>query len=272
MATRYKHPKVQEARKKAKPINYLSDSYVDGNGVAHLINYKLAVKADGSGRTIQGYLAVFGNKDLQGETLVRGCFAKSIQERGPNSNSKYKILMLWQHDFCDPIGQFTVLREDNYGLYFEAELDPVPNGDRALLQIKSGTLNQFSIGYDYVWDKVEYDETNDSLVLLEVVLYEGSVVTLGANMETYAIKAGQDLVAAKEDLDFETEEFLKTIPYSKRLELKQLLTKHIQLATLEPKKKKLKKAKEDSNHSSRNPETVDGLLEFGGFKLNLNEM
>jgi HK97 family phage prohead protease len=261
-----KHPKIQELRKKAKPINYLSDSYVDASGTVVLNNYKLGIK-DEATRTIKGYLAVFGNVDLQGEKLVKGCFAKSIAERGPNSTSKYKILMLWQHDFCDPIGQFTKLVEDDYGLYFEAVLDAVPNGDRTLLQIKSGTLNQFSIGYDYVWDKVEYDETDDSLVLLEVMLFEGSVVTLGANMETYAIKAGKDLVAAKEDLDYETEEVLKSIPFNKRLEFKQLLTKHIQLATLEPRKKK-----KTSEHSSRKQENEIVETVVFGYKLNLNEI
>jgi len=140
--TKTKHPKIQALRRKARPINYLSDSYVDDKGTIHLINYKIGIKDEAS-RTIKGYLSVFGVKDLQGEKIIKGAFAKSISERGPGSNSKYKILMLWMHDFCDPIGQFTVLKEDNYGLYFEAVVDPVPNGDRALLQVKTGTLSQY---------------------------------------------------------------------------------------------------------------------------------
>lgn len=200
---------------------------------------------------------------MSGETCVKGCFAKSINEWGPESKSKYKIVMLWQHIMSEPIGQFLELKEDNYGLYFKAKIDPIPTGDRCLIQVKSGTINQFSFGYEYVWDKVRYDEATDSIMLLEVVLFEGSAVTIGCNMETYAIKSAEDVITAKEELDYDTEDFIKALPRSKQLELRQLITKHISLAKIEPKKDKLKSLKEKQADES--------LLTIGGYKLNINE-
>ena len=57
----------------------------------------------------------------------------------------------------------------------------MPNAKRAYFQLKDGDINQFSFGFSYVWDKIEYDEESDTFIVKEVKLYEISVVTLGAN-------------------------------------------------------------------------------------------
>lgn len=49
--------------------------------------------------------ANFGNKDSAGDILIKGCFAKSINDRGPGSATNRKIAFVWQHDFADPIGR-----------------------------------------------------------------------------------------------------------------------------------------------------------------------
>ena len=47
------------------------------------------------------------------------------------------------HQILVPLALFAVLREDDFGLYFETEpLDDVPNADRTIKQINSGTLFQ----------------------------------------------------------------------------------------------------------------------------------
>jgi len=254
------HPKVQQLQLKAKPIN-VSGSYVDEQGNLHLADFRIAILSE-EDRTIKGYLAVFGNKDLDGEMFIRGAFAKSIKERGPESNAKAKIALLWQHEIDEPLGQFTKLTEDEYGLYFEAVLDPIPQADRALIQIKSGTLNQFSVGFKYMWDKVEYDQNLDVFVIKEVVLYEGSIVTIGANPETYVVKAMKDLVGAKEALDAETETILQSLPKNKQLEFRQLLSKHISIAQLQASAKNLK---------TDEPEEVFAPA-IGDYKLDINNL
>jgi HK97 family phage prohead protease len=135
-------------------------------------------------RTVSGYLASFGNRDSYGDVIMKGAFAKSLIERGVGSSSAQKILYLYMHNMEQPIGRFTKLEEDEKGLYFEAEIDPIPLGDQVLTQYSTGTLNQHSIGFYYIWDKTKYEEESDTYYLFEVMLVEGSVVTFGANSET----------------------------------------------------------------------------------------
>lgn len=198
-------------------------------------NMGMPVQVDEASRKISGYLAAFGNIDDDGDMIVKGAFAKSLQERGVNSTTHRKIAYLWMHDMKEPIGKFTVLQEDEKGLYFEAEVDKIELGDRALTQYKSGTLNQHSIGFRYVWDKTEYDESLQCFVLKEVNLFEGSVVTLGANENTpFMGMKGSSLEAEGIVLQKETETFLKGLTPEQEYQARQLISKHIALAETKP--------------------------------------
>ena len=104
-----------------------------------------------------------------------------------DSATNRKIVFLWQHDMRDPIGKIIKLEEREDGAYATVRLsdfDAVPNARRAYVQLKDGDINQFSFGFSYVWDKMEYDEEQDVFIIKEVKLYEISVVTLGANEMT----------------------------------------------------------------------------------------
>src|ERR1700694_4817406 len=180
-------------------------------------------------RKVSGYLAIFGNKDTDDDILIKGCFAKSITDRGTESATNRKIAFLFQHDMRDPIGRFTLLKEDETGLYFEAILDEgVESADRTLIQLKSGTLNQFSIGYQYVWDRTEYDQELDAFIIKEVNLFEGSVVTLGCNEATFFAGMNSRLQREKKlELLEQTEDFINTLPRKFQYETRQLIAKHI---------------------------------------------
>lgn len=188
------------------------------------------------GKKVSGYLSVFGVKDSDSDIIIKGAYAKSIRERGPSSSANGKIAFLWQHDMKDPIGQFTVLQEDNIGLYFEASMDDgVPNADRAIKQLRSGTLNQFSIGFQYIWDKLEYDESLDAFIVKEVNLFEGSVVTLGACDSTFFAGMKSELLEDERQKTIrETEAFIKSLPREFQYETRQLISKNIALATSQP--------------------------------------
>jgi uncharacterized protein len=132
-----------------------------------------------------GYLAGYGNKDDGEDILIQGCAAKSITERGPGTTTARKIAMLAYHDQRIPAGRFTTLREEEKGLYYEGTLDRVPYVQHTLKpQLKSQTINQHSIGYNYVWDKTEYDTEKEAFICKEIDLFEGSFVTLGMNENT----------------------------------------------------------------------------------------
>lgn len=224
------HPKIIELKKRSAPINYSNVSVNDKGQLS-----EDTFQSDLDNRIINGYVIVWGVKNLYGEKVLKGACSKSIQERGPNSSSKYKITFLWQHDQCDPLSLFAELEEDDYGLRFKTlPLDDVSNADRAIKQIRSGTINQFSAGFNYMWDKMEYDPTDDSIVLKEMELMEISVVTRGVDQETFALRSFKDfdneILCMKDDI----EDFIKTVPRKQQLELRHLFARQQSLLKIEP--------------------------------------
>lgn len=160
------------------------------------ITAKEASVVDNDSHVIEVKFASFGNVDSDGDLLVKGCFAKSISDRGPESSTNRKIAFLWQHDMRDPIGKILKMEEREDGAYAVVQLsdfDAVPNAKRAYCQLQDGVLNQFSFGYNYIWDKMEYDEEKDAFIVKELNLHEVSVVTLGANEETEYIGEVDDM-------------------------------------------------------------------------------
>lgn len=242
------HKKIQELKLRAAPVTTIE-------GYRNAVDLKISATVED--RIVKGYLIVWGVKDTYDTVFVKGCCARSIRERGPESDAKQKIAHLWQHECDNPTGRFTVLREDGYGLYFEAELDEIPIGDRELKQIRSGTLNQFSVGFNYIWDMMEFDEDTESIMLYEIELMEGSVVTFGSNDQTHAVRSPEQLMNDKEELMDHTEEFIRSLPRGKQLELRQLIKRHYALASLKPDiKDQLEK-------------TSEGTLKVGDYKIDL---
>jgi HK97 family phage prohead protease len=217
------HPKVQALRNSvgASPIKKFYPTVA--------IDSTRAATVDESSRRVKMYFAIFGVPDDYGTVPVKGCFTKSLQERGPGSASNYKIVVLWQHDQKDPLCLPVILQEDEHGLYGEFEPDDVPSGNRCITQIRSGTINQGSYGFNYVWDKIEYDDKTGLLFMKEVDLYEVSPVTIGSQKETHAVRSA-DGTLIDEFLEEETSDLMKLIPRKHHLEFRSIIDRHISLA------------------------------------------
>ena len=183
-----------------------------------------------NGNKVAGYLASFDTKDMDKDIIQKGAFTRSLNNRGVNSATARKIAYLYMHDLEKPIGRFTALAEDSKGLLFEAELDNIPLANDVKEQYKSGTLNQHSIGFRYIADKVEYVKSEDSFYVKEVDLFEGSVVTLGSNENTPFLGfKSEQIESYSEQLRRETELVLKHIPFEEQYKIRQLISKHIAL-------------------------------------------
>lgn len=132
---------------------------------------------DVSKRVVTGYLSSFGNKDFDNDIIVKGAFTKTLAER------KNDIFFLNQHNWKQPHGKFSVLQEDEKGLYFESEplIDTSYSTDTLKLY-EAGIVKEHSIGFNIV--KREIDEKTNVRTIKEIKLYEGSNVTLGANPDT----------------------------------------------------------------------------------------
>lgn len=219
------HKKIAELKLRALPINY---SQVSVNERGQLSSNFFE---DLDNRIISGYLFVWGSKNMHGEIMIRGCCAKSIADRGPDSSANYKITFLNQHYQKEPLCVFAELVEDSFGLRFRSKpLDNVPWADHVLTQVRSRTLNQFSGGFDYVWDKMEYDEKQDAIICKEIDLFEGSIVTIGSEVNTMVIRS-----AAEQELFFdELESFIKTLPRKDQYQTRQYFAKLKSLIDFEP--------------------------------------
>ena len=135
-------------------------------------------------RTVTGYAAKFGNIDLVGDMIMPGAFSKTIQERGPQG--KNEIWFLHNHSTDAPLGKPEILKEDNYGLYFEAKIVDTEIGEDILTLYSEGLINQHSIGFNTIKQtKVDATQGNPAYYQIqEVKLYEFSSVLWGANPET----------------------------------------------------------------------------------------
>lgn len=184
-------------------------------------------------RIVEGYAVIWGQRNLHGEKFIKGAFSRSIRENGPGSGSNYEIKFLFNHNVDEPLSLFDELKEDETGLYFRTKpLDDVGMADRVLKQLRSGTLNNYSQGFNFIWENgaVEWEDATDSLIVKEARLFEISVATIPSGMETYTIRSAEQL----EDLQDETEDFIKALPRRQQLQARQLFARHKSLADFEP--------------------------------------
>jgi uncharacterized protein len=119
---------VSDARLKAKAIN--AGEPAVGNG------------------WIEGYAAVWGNLDLVGEIMQRGCFARSIAQVVPAG--KVPLMVVHYRDGGDTvevIGRVTEAREDDYGLWIHADLSAATIAQDARTKVLEGLISGLSVGY-----------------------------------------------------------------------------------------------------------------------------
>jgi HK97 family phage prohead protease len=134
-------------------------------------------------RIVMGYAAKFGNIDLHGDMIMPGAFTKTIKERGPEG--KNEIWFLHDHDTSKVNGKPTLLKEDNFGLYFEAKIVDTDAGEDTLKLYEEGLINQHSIGFSTIKEnKVETKGATPYYEILEVKLFEFSSVLWAANPDT----------------------------------------------------------------------------------------
>jgi len=226
------HPKILEFRNKVgtSPIKYAYRKTA-------LKQPATSTKED-EGRTLKQYFAIWGIKDDYGTMPLKGCFSKSIRERGPASEATYKITALYMHRQGDSVGLPAVLEEDETGLYAEIPVvEGIQVADELVIRHKRGLCNNGSYGFDYVWDKMEYDEKADAIVMKECDLFEISFVTIGAQTETYGVR-NSDGTYTDDFLLEDTEALIRKVARKDQMELRSLIDRHIALAKSQPNEQK----------------------------------
>jgi len=132
---------------------------------------------DETSGSFEGYLSVFGNIDSYKDIVEPGAFQKTIKD-ATSRGGKYLFPVLWQHDPKEPIGGFTNMKEDGRGLRVQGQIDlSTPRGQQAYSGLRMGYLDGLSIGYDTIKQRYSGEVRH----LLELRMWEGSVVTFPAN-------------------------------------------------------------------------------------------
>lgn len=152
---------------------------------SRLLSLPLEIKADDESGTFEGYGAVFGNKDRDGDIVARGAFSDSLKAGMP--------ALLWQHDQKAPIGRFDEVREDDKGLYVKGKLAMHGRGLEAYELLKMGALNGLSIGF--VTKEASRDPATSTRTISKADLMEISLVTFPANelARVNSVKAAKDI-------------------------------------------------------------------------------
>lgn len=135
-------------------------------------------------REIKGYAIVWGSKNDYDEMVMQGATLRSLNDRGAGAEGGNRILLLLHHDPRQPLCVPAELREDDYGLFFRAEIDTgISYCDDTVASVRQGTLSQLSYGFNYVWgdNKTVYDAALDAFVLREIDLYELSLVSFSSD-------------------------------------------------------------------------------------------
>jgi HK97 family phage prohead protease len=137
--------------------------------------------ADAEGKmTFSGYGAVFGNVDSYGDVIAPGAFAKSLAGHQTAGTSP---MMFLNHDAFNslPIGRWTDMSEDGYGLKVTGELLDTSMGRDTYVALKAGAITGLSIGFYPVRYTLGTKANEPLRTLEEVEVVEVSVVGLPAN-------------------------------------------------------------------------------------------
>jgi uncharacterized protein len=157
------------------------------------------IKMDGDSAKFSGYASVFGGVDSYGDTIEKGAFLKAVRSgKKPKMFENHKSWEL-------PIGKYTLLDEDEKGLYVEGELTPNhAKADMVKAAMKHGTLDGMSIGFRM--NKDDYEETKTGRIIKNISdLVEISVVTFpaddAARIDLNSVKSELETVASITDLE-----------------------------------------------------------------------
>lgn len=117
---------------------------------------------------IEGYAAIFHERDLNGDMIAPRAFARSLHGARP-------VRMLYQHAAEAPIGRWLEFTEDARGLYARgAVLLSSPRAREVAALVAGGALDGLSIGYRTV--RAEKG-AGGARRILEADLWEVSIVT-----------------------------------------------------------------------------------------------
>jgi len=91
--------------------------------------------------TFSGYAAGILNLDSTGDVIMPGAFTDDLGRFLKDG------VIVWQHDWMQPIGVPLDAKEDGYGLFTKGRISRTPKGEEVMTLIRDGVIKKLSIGY-----------------------------------------------------------------------------------------------------------------------------
>jgi len=173
-------PQFGPGGKSAAKICHKDAVLADGSAVAPF-SLEAPEVATGAGY-IEGYAAIFGNVDSQGEIIRKGAFSKTIRERVPAGKVKLMTLHLSKGGATQQVvGTVTQAREDDRGLWIHAEFASDPDSQGARAKAAEGHVRGLSIGYVPLSKMEILVDGEVAMELKEIKLLEVTLTPFPAN-------------------------------------------------------------------------------------------
>lgn len=131
--------------------------------------------------TVHAIVSVFGNKDSDGDVVVKGAFARDI--KAAKDRGKFPI-GVWNHDLRTPVALTKDAWEDDEGLHVIGVFNlDTQAGRETYSNIKKGIIDEFSFGFRVR----EREHKNGTRFIKDVYWAEWSPVVIAANRATRAV-------------------------------------------------------------------------------------
>lgn len=137
-------------------------------------------KDETNDRLVRAIAVTYETIDTYRTKFAKGVFSESLQKKLPK--------LTWSHQWSEPIGRVIEFRDnvatkDGFmGLEILGEFDDpeaVPRAKQAMSQIRSGTLEEVSVGFSLSSDE-DTEESEGILTFLRATLDEVAIVLKGA--------------------------------------------------------------------------------------------
>lgn len=131
------------------------------------------IKDEGDTVKISGYASTV-DRDRVGDRILPEAWTK-----GGLDNYKKNPILLFNHNYSDPVGSTSQLSVDETGLFIEGSISKSAGKTYGL--IKDGVLRTFSVGF--MIKDADYDKTTDGFIIKDAELLEVSVVSVPCNQD-----------------------------------------------------------------------------------------
>ena len=138
----------------------------------------LELKSIDDAGTFSGYASIWDHTDSHMDRVIKGAFKKSLAEHKRKGSAPK---LFWQHRQDEPLGRWTLVQEDDVGLYVEGKLNMgVRRAREAHALLRERDIDGLSIGY-WPEDVAESKTHPGTMEVRAVRLVEVSIVSAPSN-------------------------------------------------------------------------------------------